>query len=77
MAVVLPSHDFGMGSAVGSGQQQVPSGFSTEGIHILLVDDENVSRMVVGNLLRKCNYKGACDAAISSYSHGCFACLSG
>lgn len=59
MALVLPSHDFVMGSAVGSGQQQVPSGFSTEGIHILLVDDENVSRMVVGNLLRKCNYKGA------------------
>lgn len=27
-------------------------------IHVLLVDDEQLSRLVVGNLLRKCNYKG-------------------
>lgn len=27
------------------------------GIHVLLVDDELLSRTVVGNLLRKCNYK--------------------
>ena len=27
-------------------------------IHVLLVDDEALSRVVVGNLLRKCNYKG-------------------
>eukprot|EP00877_Chromochloris_zofingiensis_P000662 jgi/Chrzof1/10597/Cz05g04240.t1 len=26
-------------------------------IHVLLVDDEQLSRLVVGNLLRKCNYK--------------------
>ncbi len=27
-------------------------------LHVLLVDDEQLSRLVVGNLLRKCNYKG-------------------
>ena len=27
-------------------------------IHVLLVDDEKLSRTVVGNLLRKCDYKG-------------------
>jgi len=29
-----------------------------ETIHVLLVDDEQLSRFVVGNLLRKCNYAG-------------------
>ena len=29
-----------------------------EDIHVLLVDDEKLSRVVVGNLLRKCSYKG-------------------
>ena len=34
-------------------------------VHILLVDDERLSRVVVGNLLRKCSYKGeqCCTAA--------------
>jgi hypothetical protein len=27
-------------------------------IHVLLVDDERLSRVVVANLLRKCNYRG-------------------
>ncbi len=27
-------------------------------IHVLLVDDERLSRIVVGGLLRKCHYKG-------------------
>lgn len=27
-------------------------------VHVLLVDDEQLSRLVVGNLLRKCDYKG-------------------
>ena len=31
---------------------------SPEDIHVLLVDDERLSRVVVGNLLRKCNYRG-------------------
>ncbi len=27
-------------------------------IHVLLVDDERLTRLVVGNLLRACKYKG-------------------
>lgn len=27
-------------------------------VHVLLVDDERLSRVVVGNVLRKCNYRG-------------------
>ena len=27
-------------------------------VHVLLVDDEMLSRMVIGNLLKKCKYKG-------------------
>lgn len=58
--MALVDADFAMGSAGAAGQQQVPTtSFRPEDVHILLVDDENVSRMVVGNLLRKCNYKGA------------------
>jgi CheY-like chemotaxis protein len=30
----------------------------TQIVHVLLVDDERLSRVVVSNLLRKCNYKG-------------------
>ncbi len=33
-------------------------------IHVLLVDDERLTRLVVGNLLRTCKYKGvACREA--------------
>lgn len=42
---VLPKHD-----------HEVP--LSPEEIHVLLVDDEQLSRFMVGNLLRKCNYQG-------------------
>ena len=28
-------------------------------VHVLLVDDDRVTRMVVSGLLRKCNYQGA------------------
>jgi hypothetical protein len=27
-------------------------------VHVLLVDDERLSRLVVGNVLRKCAYRG-------------------
>jgi CheY-like chemotaxis protein len=49
-------------------------------VHVLLVDDEQLSRLVVGNLLRKCEYKGedelcrvtdrerACNASGRSYA---------
>ena len=37
-----------------------PEGDSlAETIHVLLVDDERLSRVVVGNLLRKCSYRGS------------------
>lgn len=37
-----------------------------ETIHVLLVDDEQLSRFVVGNLLRKCNYAGKPLGLVSS-----------
>lgn len=40
-----------------TGNRDVPGLLSPSEIHILLVDDEKLSRIVVGNLLRKCNYK--------------------
>jgi hypothetical protein len=55
MTAVLPSRDFAANTM--AGQQQVPSQW-TENLHVLLIDDEAISRLVVGNLLRKCNYKG-------------------
>lgn len=33
-------------------------GFSPSDVHVLLVDDERLSRTVVSNLLRRCNYTG-------------------
>ena len=52
--IVQPSLPFGK---VAVGRQ--PEGDSlAETIHVLLVDDERLSRVVVGNLLRKCNYRG-------------------
>lgn len=40
-----------------------------DNIHVLLVDDEQLSRFVVGNLLRKCNYAGGWCGPVSS--RGC------
>lgn len=42
-----------------SGAHGLQLGKKPEDIHVLLVDDERLSRVVVGNLLRKCNYQGA------------------
>lgn len=36
-------------------------------IHILLVDDERLSRVVVSNLLKKCNYRGARGAPMRTH----------
>lgn len=56
-----------MGTLVGSREQEYESRLNPQAsdrylqpsdIHVLLVDDEHLSRLVVGNLLRKCNYKG-------------------
>ena len=41
------------------GSAPVNSTVAPNDVHILLVDDERMSRVVVGNLLRKCGYKGA------------------
>lgn len=54
VSILHPSLPF---SKVAVGRQ--PEGGSlAETIHVLLVDDERLSRVVVGNLLRKCNYRG-------------------
>ncbi len=42
----------------GTGGHGLQLGTKPEDIHVLLVDDERLSRVVVGNLLRKCNYQG-------------------
>lgn len=46
-------------------QEASKSKLQPEDIHVLLVDDERLSRTVVANLLRKCNYKGK----IGAFSH--------
>lgn len=43
-----------------------------ETIHVLLVDDEQLSRFVVGNLLRKCNYAGSWELLMGGWeAEGC------
>lgn len=54
-------------AAVEPGQAQAPgpglppgrAGVEPCDVHVLLVDDERLSRIVVGGLLRKCQYRGA------------------
>lgn len=46
-----------MGGWVEAGAANLAS-LNPSDVHILLVDDEQLSRMVVTNLLRKCGYKG-------------------
>jgi len=47
---------------LGTNQPVLPhkSGLSPSDIHVLLVDDERLSRTIVSNLLRRCDYTGAC-----------------
>ena len=52
----------------------MPHTLAPSDVHVLLVDDERLSRMVVGNVLRKCNYRGA---ALSCTPQGALAWLSG
>ncbi len=47
-----------MGSSKVAVGRQPEGNLLAETIHVLLVDDERLSRLVVGNLLRKCKYKG-------------------
>lgn len=51
---VIPASIFSGKVAVGN---QPEGNLPAETIHVLLVDDERLSRLVVGNLLRKCKYK--------------------
>jgi hypothetical protein len=59
MATVAPSSasPFNKGQTTGCGQEPAKT-VAPNDVHILLVDDERLSRVVVGNLLRKCLYKG-------------------
>lgn len=49
----------------GSTSHGLQLGTKPEDIHVLLVDDEKLSRVVVGNLLRKCNYQGTVRVCIA------------
>lgn len=67
------------GAAPAIGTQLVANGsvaaadqFAPHDIHVLLVDDERLSRVVVANLLRKCNYKGLCLSQGLAALHGLF-----
>lgn len=42
----------------GSPSKDAQKTVSPKDVHVLLVDDERLSRVVVGNLLRKCSYQG-------------------
>ena len=54
--------DFGTGTeqqeAVAQKSFNPAAGFSPSDVHVLLVDDERLSRTVVSNLLRRCDYTG-------------------
>lgn len=52
-----------MSAAVDHGARRDP--VEPSDIHVLLVDDERLSRIVVGGLLRKCSYRGKSDATHS------------
>ena len=49
---------FNLGSSKAQVSRQTEGTLLAETIHVLLVDDERLSRLVVGNLLRKCQYRG-------------------
>lgn len=42
---------------LGIAQFALPHMLTPNDVHVLLVDDERLSRMIVGNVLRKCNYR--------------------
>lgn len=65
---VIPASIFSGKVAVGN---QPEGNLPAETIHVLLVDDERLSRLVVGNLLRKCKYKGKAFSSGRSKERGC------
>lgn len=58
MNEVVRALPYGVSSGKSAVSRQPDGNLLAETIHVLLVDDERLSRLVVGNLLKKCNYKG-------------------
>ena len=58
MNEVVRALPYGVSSGKSAASRQPDDNLLTETIHVLLVDDERLSRLVVGNLLKKCKYKG-------------------
>jgi response regulator RpfG family c-di-GMP phosphodiesterase len=70
MAVLLPDEAAGaLSHEIQSRLNENDYYLQPSDIHVLLVDDEQLSRLVVGNLLRKCNYKGACSSSTDQQLH--------
>lgn len=57
MNEVVRALPYGVSSGKSAASRQPDDNLLTETIHVLLVDDERLSRLVVGNLLKKCKYK--------------------
>ncbi|DBB03651.1 TPA: hypothetical protein ACH3X3_010979 [Trebouxia sp. C0006] len=57
MNEVVRALPYGVSSGKSAVSRQPDGNLLAETIHVLLVDDERLSRLVVGNLLKKCNYK--------------------
>ena len=58
MTEVVRALPYGVSSGKSAVSRQPDGNLLAETIHVLLVDDERLSRLVVGNLLKKCKYKG-------------------
>jgi hypothetical protein len=58
MTAVVASQPQPEPSMPGTSGKDTGKTVSPKDVHILLVDDERLSRVVVGNLLRKCSYQG-------------------
>ena len=58
MTAVVASQPQPEPSMPGTSGKDAGKTVSPKDVHILLVDDERLSRVVVGNLLRKCSYQG-------------------
>ena len=54
-----PGGGAGPGPSTSGPARPPPEGLSPRDVHVLLVDDERLARMVVGSLLRKLEYRGA------------------
>ncbi|DBA80664.1 TPA: hypothetical protein ACH3X1_007907 [Trebouxia sp. C0004] len=57
MHEVVRALPYGVSTGKSAVSRQPDGNLLAETIHVLLVDDERLSRLVVGNLLKKCKYK--------------------